>query len=93
MEAYVHGRSGHRVEARSALEKLEQLRRHRPMDPAPLLLAHVGLGNTEAAFALLEEAYLEHSTALPSLKVNPIYDPLREDPRFDGLMRRVGLTR
>jgi len=93
MEAYVHGRAGRRVQARQALEKLERIRRRRPMDPAPLLLAHVGLGNTEAAFALLEEAYTEHSTALPSLKVNPIYDPLRDDPRFDDLMRRIGLTR
>jgi hypothetical protein len=62
------------------------------MDPGPLVLAHVGLGNTEAAFALLEEAHAEHSTALPSLKVNPIYDSIRADPRFEQLLHRVGLA-
>jgi serine/threonine-protein kinase len=92
MQAYILGRSGQQVKARQALEKLEQLRRDRPMDPGPLLLAQVGLGNTEAAFALLEEAYSEQSTALSSLKVNPIYDSLRGDPRFDRLLHRVGLT-
>jgi tetratricopeptide (TPR) repeat protein len=92
MQAYVYGRSGQQEQARHALEQLEQLKRRRPMDPAPILLAQIGLGNKEAAFAWLEEAYSEHSTALPSLKVNPIYDPLREDPRFHGLMRRIGLA-
>jgi hypothetical protein len=92
MQAYVYGRSGQLVQGRHALEKLEQLSRRRPMDPAPILLAHVGLGNKEAAFAWLEEAYSEHSTALPSLKVNPIYDPLRDDPRFHELMSRIGLA-
>jgi TolB-like protein/DNA-binding winged helix-turn-helix (wHTH) protein/Flp pilus assembly protein TadD len=92
MQAYVYGRSGQQVQARHALDKLEQLKRSRPMDPAPILLAHVGLGNNEAAFALLQEAYSAHSTALPSLKVNPIYDPLRDDLRFHQLMSRIGLA-
>jgi TolB-like protein/DNA-binding winged helix-turn-helix (wHTH) protein/Tfp pilus assembly protein PilF len=92
MQAYVYGRSGQQVQARHALEKLEQLQRRQPMDPAPILLAQVGLGNKEAAFAWLEKAYAERSTALPSLQVNPIYDPLRDDPRFYGVMRRIGLA-
>jgi len=92
MQAYVHGRSGQQRQARQALEKLEQLHRRRPMDPAPILLAQLGLGNKEAAFACLEKAYAERSTALPSLKVNPIYDPLRGDPRFDVVRRRIGLA-
>jgi TolB-like protein/DNA-binding winged helix-turn-helix (wHTH) protein/Tfp pilus assembly protein PilF len=91
MEAYIHGRAGQRLQARHALQKLEQLHRRQPMDPAPLLLAHVGMGNTEDVFALFEQAYSEHSTALPSLRVNPLYDPMRDDPRFDRLMLRIGL--
>ena len=55
MDAYIHGRAGHRVQARHALQKLVRLRQLQPMDPAPLLLAHVGMGNTEAAFAVMEE--------------------------------------
>jgi len=92
LQAYLYGRSGQRVHGRDALAKLELFRRQQRMDPAPVLLAHVGLGNTEEAFSLLEEAYAERSTALPSLRVNPIYDPLRDDPRFHLLMRRIGLA-
>ena len=92
MQAYVYGRSGQQVHARHALEKLEQLSRRGSMDPAPILLAQIGLGNREAAFAWLEKAYAERSPALPSLKVNPIYDRLRDDPRFQVFMRRVGLA-
>jgi TolB-like protein/DNA-binding winged helix-turn-helix (wHTH) protein/Tfp pilus assembly protein PilF len=93
MQAYIHGRAGQRAQARQALERLEQLHRRRPLDPGPLLLAHVGLGNKTAAFDWLEKAYAERSTALTSLEVNPIYDPLRDDPRFQAFMRRIGLTR
>jgi TolB-like protein/DNA-binding winged helix-turn-helix (wHTH) protein/Flp pilus assembly protein TadD len=92
MQAYIYGRSGQTRQARHALDKLEQLKHSRPIDPAPFLLAHVGLGNKEAAFALLQEAYSAHSTALPSLKVNPIYDPLRDDLRFHELISRIGLA-
>ena len=93
MRAYIHGRSGQQIQARQALRKLEQLHRSRAIDPAPFVLAHIGLGNRDAAFAWLEKAYSEHSTAIPSLGVNPIYDPLRDDPRFHQLTRRIGLTR
>jgi TolB-like protein/DNA-binding winged helix-turn-helix (wHTH) protein/Tfp pilus assembly protein PilF len=91
IEAYVYGRSGQRVEARRALEKLQQLNRRRQMDPAANVLAYVGMDKKDEAFAWLQRAYLEHSNALTALKVDPIYDPLRSDPRFQELLRRVGL--
>jgi serine/threonine-protein kinase len=91
LEAHVYGRSGQHVLARRALAQLERLHRQ-PMDPAPVLLAQVGLGDAEEAFAWFDEAYATRSTALSSLKVNPIYDRMRGDPRFQGLMRRIGVT-
>ena len=90
--AYIFGRSGQQPEARRALEKLEQLNRHHQIDPAPILIAYVGIGNKDEAFAWLEKAYSQHSNVLTSLKVDPIYDPLRSDPRFQDLLRRVGLA-
>lgn len=90
--AYIYGRMGQRPQAKNELEKLEQFSRQRPMDPGPILVAHIGMGNKDEAFAWLEKAYLVHSTMLTTLKVDPLYDPLRNDPRFQELMRRMRLA-
>jgi TolB-like protein/Tfp pilus assembly protein PilF len=91
MLAYVYGRSGQQVEARRALEKLEELNRRRETDALSIAVAHVGIGDKEKAIAWLQKAYAEHSIST-ALKVDPIFDPLRSDPRFQELMRRVGLA-
>ena len=50
------------------------------------------MGNKDQAFAYLEKAYLQHSSILVTLKVEPRFDPLRSDPRYQDLLRRVGLA-
>ncbi len=90
--AYVYGRSGNREEARRTLAKLKQLNQRRQMDPAAIVLVYVGMNSKEEAFKWFEKAYSENSNALITLKVDPIYDPLRSDPRFQDLLRRVGLA-
>src|SRR5712692_9122231 len=92
IQAYVYGRSGQQVEARRALEKWQQLNRRRQMDPAATALAYVGMDAKDEAFAWLQRAYSEHSNVLAALKVDPIYDALRNDSRFQVLLRRVGLA-
>jgi hypothetical protein len=52
---------------------------------------YIGLGDKDQAFVWLEKAFQERSNALVWLKVWPLWDPLRSDPRFDDLLRRVGL--
>jgi hypothetical protein len=56
-------------------------------------MIHVGLGDHDRAFALLEKAYEARSWYLTWLKVEPTLDPLRKDPRYADLMRRVGFER
>jgi len=91
-EAYVYGRWGKQEQARAALKKFEEVNRRQQMDSGAIAWAYATIGNKDQAFALLEKAYSQHSSALITLKVEPGYDPLRSDPRFQDLMRRVGLA-
>ncbi len=90
--AYIYGRSGQPVQARHALAKLQELNRRQPMDPAVIAWAYAGMGNKDQTFVWLEKAYAQHSNIMTTLKVEPAFDPLRSDPRFQDLMRRVGLA-
>ena len=64
-------------------------RHHMPKFFAAWLYAN--LGDKEEAFALLEQGYKEHDGAMIHLKDDPIWAPIRSDPRFTELIRRVGL--
>ena len=89
--ADVYGRSGHAEEARRALAKLEQVSGSRA-DRTPMLLqAYSGTGQKKRLLELLQKAYSEHSNAVVQIKVDPMYDPIRSDPRFEDLLSRVGL--
>jgi tetratricopeptide (TPR) repeat protein len=90
--AYIYGRTGQQAQAHLALAKLEQLNRRQHLDPLPILRAHIGMGNKDQAFADLEKTYSQHASAPIALKVDPMYDPLRSDPRFQELLHRVGLV-
>ena len=58
-----------------------------------IALLHVRLGDVDAAFQSLETAYTKHETELIYLKVDPQWDSVRSDPRFQNLLRRVGLNK
>jgi TolB-like protein/Tfp pilus assembly protein PilF len=89
-QVYVYGRWGRRVEAQHALKKFEQSLRDFPGDQTGLLLTvYAGMNRSNEAIALLQKASSEHSNAVIALKVDPMYDPLRSDPRFQDLQHRV----
>jgi len=91
--AYIYGRWGKSAEAEHALAKLEQLTPQlRERRPSWLVLAYIGTGKKDRAIALLQKAYAEHSNVVTALKVDPGYDPLRSDPRFQELLRRLRLA-
>lgn len=92
-EAAIYGRSGDRQRAQHALNELVKLKRQWPSDSAMMLsVAYAGAGKNNEAITVLEQAYRDHSSALLSLKVDPIYDPLRQDARFQQIIGRVGLN-
>ena len=90
-KARVYGQWGHQEQAHRALEALEEMNKRHPVDPAPLAWAHLGMGHREEALRWLEKAYGQHSNGMATLKVEPLYDPVRNDARFQALLRRVGL--
>jgi TolB-like protein/DNA-binding winged helix-turn-helix (wHTH) protein/Flp pilus assembly protein TadD len=91
--AYIHGRSGERELAQLAMSRLLEPKAHEPTNPALLVSAYVGLGKKEEALVNLEKASGQHSNFMTTLKVNPVLDPLRDDPRFQELLERVGLRK
>lgn len=90
-KAAVYGRAGRPEEARRALAKLEQVPASQTGLPAILLVAYSGTGQKERVLELLQKGYSEHSNVVMQIKVDPMYDPMRSDPRFQDLLRRIGL--
>jgi TolB-like protein/DNA-binding winged helix-turn-helix (wHTH) protein len=90
--AYVYGRSGQMAQARLALEKLEDLNRRQALNPAVFIRAYIGTGDKDQALAWLEKTYSQRNNVMVTLQVDPLYDPLRSDPRFQTLLRRVGFA-
>jgi predicted Zn-dependent protease len=88
--AYIQGRAGHTEDAHRALNELLRLNPHTPVDPIVIAQAYAGLGEKKEAL-VLEKAYAQRSDELVSLRVNPAYDPLRGEPRFQELLRRLRL--
>ena len=88
---YCHATAGSRDEAQRLLGELEEWSGREYVDPVSLARLHVGLGEEEEAFALLERAYELRSHLLPKIALDVRFDSLRSDPRFPDLLRRIGL--
>ena len=89
--AFVYGITGRKGEAQKILERLLSTARTVPIAAHHFALIYVGLGKKNEAFTWLEKAYEQHSPMMAWLGVDQRFDSLREDPRFQDLMRRVGL--
>ncbi len=60
------------------------------MPPIAFIASYAHLGEKDEAFEWLEKAF-EEGQEMTNLKVHPIWDPIRDDPRFPDLMRRINL--
>ena len=91
MLGLAYGLAGRKAEAMKILNELLELNKTRYVTPAALCNVYLGLGDKEKTFLWLEKAYEERSNYIAYLKVFPILDPIRSDPRFAALVQRVGL--
>jgi tetratricopeptide (TPR) repeat protein len=83
--------SGDKNRARQILAELQARAKQEEVSALYPAIIYVGLGEKDAAFAGLEEAFQERATYLLALKFAPFYDPLHLDARFDDLVNRMGL--
>lgn len=90
---YIFARLGRPDDANRSFQHLQELDRTRPLDPLIFAHAYIGLGNKAQALNYLEKAYAEHSVSLTALNVDPIYESLRQEPRFKKLLSKMGFTR
>jgi serine/threonine-protein kinase len=89
---HVAARRGRESEARAVLEELHQRARTRYVSPVAQAGLYVTLGERDHAFEWLEKAYQERRGWLAYLKIEPMLDGLRGDPRFDRLLERMRLA-
>ena len=85
----VYARAGERAKAEQILKELQTAKAY--VSPGELAILYTALGQREQAFASLEKAYAAHDLQLQYLGVDSSFDSLRADPRFQDLLRRVGL--
>jgi tetratricopeptide (TPR) repeat protein len=89
---YGYAVTGRRAEAQKVLDQLNKFSKQKHVPAVYMAKIYAGLGEKEKAFEWLEKAYEDRSILSNGfIKANPIFDPLRSDPRFDDLLRRVGL--
>ena len=84
--------AGNRKEAEKVIGELAELSKHRYVPTYPIAEIYAEMGRKDEAFEWLDKAYQERAIYFVDLKVDPVLDPLRSDPRFADLLRRTHLT-
>jgi TolB-like protein/Tfp pilus assembly protein PilF len=82
---------GRHEEAAEILTRLEEESRHQYVRAEALAIGYAAIGDGDRAFLALERAFHSRSAGLIYLQIEPGYRPLRNDPRFSELVRRIGL--
>jgi TolB-like protein/Tfp pilus assembly protein PilF len=88
---YGYARAGKEEGAWAALKKLEKLGARSYVSAYEVAKVYVGLGQQQQALEWLQRASMERAVGLVALQVDPVLDPLRSDPAFQELGRRMGL--
>jgi len=90
--AYIYGVSGREDEARKIIKNTGIEKMLSSNDYRGVALVYAALGETEEAFEWLEKSYQKHEESLCSIGIDPKFDPIRDDPRFNDILKKVGLS-
>jgi TolB-like protein/Flp pilus assembly protein TadD len=89
---HAYAQSGRRDEAIKIINELLERSKNEYISPYDLAIIHVGLKDTESALEQLEKAYDDRAGWMIYLNVEPMLDPIRSEPRFVALVRRMKLN-
>ncbi|MGB7202692.1 MAG: protein kinase [Pyrinomonadaceae bacterium] len=87
----VYAKSGNRNEALAIVKELEENYLKRQADGIDIAGIYAGLGNKDQAFEWIEKQFQNHSSELMAVKTEPVFEPLRSDPRYRDLLRQMNL--
>src|SRR5882724_941915 len=88
--ARAHGLSGNKMEAEKILDHLTKLSKERYVAAYSFALVYLGLGDKEEALRWLEQSYQDRAGSdIGYIRVDPLLDPLRGDPRFEALAEKI----
>jgi adenylate cyclase len=89
---YIYAVSGDRAHAEQLLRELEDLSHRRYVTPWAPAVVHLALGEKDQALDWLEKCYADQDGACWSLNIDPVLDGLRNEPRFQALLKKTGLS-
>ena len=91
MAGQAYAKSGQRHEAEQCIARLKEMAKTQTVRFYWIAAIYAALGDKDKAFAELEKSYQDRDWFLPRLKVDPIFDSLHDDPRYNDLLNRIGL--
>ena len=92
-QAQAYAMNGDHTAARALIETLRQMANEKFVPCTAFALAHIGLGEVDCALNWLELGCDRHELSISGMAVHPAYDSIRTGPRFEALLRRMGLYR
>jgi eukaryotic-like serine/threonine-protein kinase len=92
LEGYALAKSGRQAEARAALQELLRLSEQRNVPPTNIAMVYCGLNEKDKALTWLERSYRDKDARIVFLKIDRLWDDLRDTPRFQDLLRRMELS-
>jgi len=90
---YAYGAAGDHAKASAIIEEMKHKSLNGSVPPFNLALVYIGMGDRERALGSLEEAYAAHSIWLCLLKMERVFDPLRSEPRFIALIKKLNFQK
>ena len=91
LEGFTHAVVGEKTEAQQLLRKLQEMSGKEWVSPSFIALICIGLGDKDATFGWLNQAFETDRAFLSVIKIDPLFDTIRADPRYHDLLRKLKL--